>query len=198
MHETRASAFRTAPPVLAVSEVLSRCSRSCRRDILNIPSLDAWDRSPAIPGRSFRALSDNSVPIRRPRRLFPRKFNSAAFISPALVQVMQWGPPLITTTSRASVPTWPKISAKIWLELMCPRWSITATTIALFPFQWQGSEPPRSSKGLSWCWRCAGSSVPTALDLITNGLTFRLAINLVRWPSLEVSSNRSARLLVFP
>jgi len=48
------------------------------------------------------------------------------------------------------------------------------------------------------CWRCAGSGVPTAHDLITDALTLRLPINLVRWPSLEVSSNRSARLLVFP
>src|SRR5580692_4191008 len=32
LHETHASTFRTAPPVLAVSEALSRCSRSCRRD----------------------------------------------------------------------------------------------------------------------------------------------------------------------
>ena len=52
-----------------------------------------------------------------------------------------------TNNESCTRSTWPKISAKIWLELICPRWSSTVTTIALFPFQWQGSEPPRSSKG---------------------------------------------------
>ena len=58
-----------------------------------------------------------------------------------------------------------KISAKIWLELMCPRWSFTVTTIALFLFQWQDSEPPRSSKGLGWLWSKEAHTASEIQDL---------------------------------